>query len=264
MAILGGIKSILNRSHRFVTKSILLGFSVIALSACASQDKSMTGGISDPFEDMNRAVFAFNEAADAVILKPIAEGYRFIVPSPARKGVRNALRNLKSPVLLGNELLQGDVDGALKVMTRAMVNSLIGIGGLFDVAGYEGIEYEEEDFGQTLAVWGVGHGPYVVAPLMGPGSFRDYTGKMVDTVVDPLYWWLTNTEQEEWLYARTGTQIISTREELLDVLAELKMGAIDYYATVRSVYVQNRAALVADQKKNDAFLQDIPDYDDDY
>ena len=86
---------------------------------------------------------------------------------------------------------------------------------------------------------------------------------MVDTVVDPLYWWLTNTEQEEWLYARTGTQIISTREELLDVLAELKMGAIDYYATVRSVYVQNRAALVADQKKNDAFLQDIPDYDDD-
>ena len=99
---------------------------------------------------------------------------------------------------------------------------------------------------------------------MGPGSFRDYSGKVVDTVMDPLYWWLNNTDQEEWLLVRTGTQIVSTREELLDVLAELKRGAIDYYATIRSVYVQNRAALVADQDKNDAFLQDIPDYDDEY
>lgn len=264
MVMLGGIKKNFKFSGQMVLKSLLVSFSVLTLSACATQDTSMTGGIADPFEKANRAVFAFNETADAVILKPIAKGYRAVVPKPARNGVRNALRNLKSPVLLGNELLQGDVDGAMNVVTRAMVNSLIGVGGLFDVAGYEGIEYEEEDFGQTLAVWGVGHGPYVVAPLMGPGSFRDYSGKVVDTVMDPLYWWLNNTDQEEWLLVRTGTQIVSTREELLDVLAELKRGAIDYYATIRSVYVQNRAALVADQDKNDAFLQDIPDYDDEY
>tara|TARA_R110002124_G_scaffold129483_1_gene291006 strand:+ start:313281 stop:313952 length:672 start_codon:yes stop_codon:yes gene_type:complete len=221
----------------------------------------MTGGISDPFEGANRAVFAFNETADAIILKPIAQGYRFVVPSELRTGVRNALRNLKSPIYLGNELLQGDLKGAGNVVTRAAINSLIGVGGLFDVAGYEGIEFEEEDFGQTLAVWGIGHGPYLVAPLMGPGSFRDFSGRIVDAAMDPLQWWLTNTDQEEWLYARMGVEAISKREELLDVLAELKMGAIDYYATVRSVYVQNRASLVADKNTDDMFLQDIPDYD---
>ena len=242
--------------------NLLVGFSLLTLTSCAaSQPPSMTGGIADPFEGMNRAVFAFNEGADAIILKPIAEGYRFVVPTPARKGVRNALRNLKSPIIFGNEILQGDVDGAAKVLTRAAINSLIGVGGLFDVAGYEGIEYEEEDFGQTLAVWGVGHGPFMIAPIMGPGSFRDFSGRLVDTVMDPLHWWLTNTEQEEWLYARMGVQAISAREELLDVLSELKMGAIDYYATIRSVYVQNRAALVADRNPDDAFFNDIPDYE---
>ena len=233
----------------------------MALSSCASSDTSMTGGIADPFEKANRAVFAFNETADAIILKPIAEGYRFVVPEPARNGVRNALRNLKSPVTLGNELLQGDLEGAGRVITRATINSLIGVGGLFDVAGYEGIEYEEEDFGQTLAVWGLGHGPYMVAPILGPGSFRDFSGRLVDTVMDPLHWWLNNTGEADWLYARMGVQAVSTREELLDVLAELKISAIDYYATIRSVYVQNRAALVADQNPDDAFLQDIPDFE---
>lgn len=244
-----------------VAKTLLVSFTAMTLTSCASSNHEMTGGIADPFEKANRAVFAFNETADKIILKPIAEGYRFAVPEPARKGVRNALRNLKSPVTLSNELLQGDFEGAGRVITRATINSLVGVGGLFDVAGYEGIEYEEEDFGQTLAVWGIGHGPYVVAPIMGPGSFRDYSGKLVDTMMDPLHWWLTNTGEEEWLYARMGTQALSTREELLDVLAELKMSAIDYYATIRSVYVQNRAALVADQNPDDAFLQDIPDYE---
>jgi len=262
MNILGVTRNFVAGSQKRIIRSFLVGFSLIAVTGCASApDPSFTGGISDPFEGMNRAVFAFNEGADAIVLKPIAEGYRFIVPSPARTGVRNALRNLKSPIIFGNEILQGDLDGAGKAFTRAAINSLVGVGGLFDVAGYEGIDYEEEDFGQTLAVWGIGHGPFMIAPIMGPGSFRDFSGKIVDTVMDPLYWWLNNTDQEEWLTARTGAQVLSTREELLDVLSELKMGAIDYYATIRSVYVQNRAALVADQDPNDAFFNDIPDYE---
>lgn len=262
MSILNAVSVKIKQAQKHTLKSLTLGLSLLVLSGCASHDKMATGGIADPFEDMNRAVFAFNEAADTVILKPIAEAYRFAIPEPARKGVRNALRNLSSPVLFGNQLLQGDVEGAMNVLTRATVNSLIGVGGLFDVAGYEGIEYEAEDFGQTLAVWGLDHGPYVVAPILGPGSFRDFSGRLVDTVMDPLHWWLNNTGQEEWLYIRTGAQIVSTREELLDVLAELKLSAIDYYATIRSVYVQNRAALVADQNPDDAFLEDIPDFED--
>lgn len=262
MNILGVTSNVVAGSQRRIARTLVIGLSLLTLTSCAShQDPSLTGGIADPFEGMNRAVFAFNEGADAIILKPIAEGYRFVIPKPARTGVRNALRNLKSPVTFGNEVLQGDIDGAAKVLTRAAINSLIGVGGLFDVAGYEGIEYEEEDFGQTLGVWGIGHGPFMIAPIMGPGSFRDFSGRVVDTVMDPLYWWLSNTDQEEWLYARMGVQAVSTREELLDVLSELKMGAIDYYATIRSVYVQNRAALVADRDPNDAFFNDIPDYE---
>jgi phospholipid-binding lipoprotein MlaA len=261
MNIVNTAKYFLKNSGKALQVNLLIGLSAVALTSCSSADKSMTGGISDPFEGANRVVFAFNDTADKIILKPIAQGYRFAVPSELRRGVSNALSNLKSPIYFGNELLQGDLDGAGNVATRAAINSLIGVGGLFDVAGYEGIEGQEEDFGQTLGVWGVGHGPYLVAPLMGPGSFRDFSGRIVDSAMDPLQWWLSNTEQEGWLYARMGAEAISKREELLDVLAELKMGAIDYYATVRSVYVQNRASLVADKNSDDMFLQDIPDYD---
>ena len=110
-----------------------------------------------------------------------------------------------------------------------------------------GLPYEQEDFGQTLAVWGVGHGPYLVVPFLGPSSLRDYAGYAVDTFADPLRWYLHNIDEEGWYYAKLGADYIDLRESLIDVLKDLEASSIDYYAAVRSTYVQRREALVNDQ-----------------
>ena len=153
-------------NKRFFSLTVLAAFAVLTLSSCASNDDGYnTAEISDPFEGVNRGILEFNTVVDEAVLEPVARGYRYLIPQPGRKGVRNFLRNLSSPTLLMNELLQGDFEGAGNVMVRAVVNTLIGVGGLFDVAGAENIPYEPEDFGQTMAVWGVGHGPYIMAPI---------------------------------------------------------------------------------------------------
>jgi phospholipid-binding lipoprotein MlaA len=218
----------------------------LALASCASSDVQ-NAEIADPFEGTNRAVFAFNNAVDDAVIHPVVEGYRTVVPKPGRLGLRNFLRNLKSPVTFANQMLQGDLNGAGDVVVRTTVNTLIGVGGIIDVAGSEGLKYEQEDFGQTLAVWGVGHGPYIVVPFLGPSSLRDYTGYAVDTFADPLRWYLHNIDEEGWYYAKLGADYLDLRESLMDVLKDLESSSIDYYAAVRSTYVQRREALVNDQ-----------------
>lgn len=251
---------------RYLTLFVALAGSVLALGACStsptgySEDGEMA--ISDPFEGTNRAIFSFNNALDHAVINPVVKGYRTVVPKPARSGLRNFLRNLKSPVLLANQVLQGDVDGAGNVLKRASINTLVGAGGLFDVAGAEGIPYEQEDFGQTLAVWGVGHGPYIVVPVLGPSSLRDYAGYFVDAYADPLRWYLFNIDEEGWYYARMGAEYLDLRESLLDTLEDIERSSIDYYAAVRSIYYQRRQALVEDRASTpgDAAAA-IPDYD---
>lgn len=230
-----------------LAKILLVAGTSLLLGACSTSSEYQEGSLSDPFEGSNRTIFAFNKAVDKAIIHPVVKGYRFIVPEPGRKGVRNFLRNLKSPVTLANEVLQGDVDGAGKVVLRAVVNTLVGVGGLFDVAGAEGYEYEQEDFGQTLGAWGVGHGPYLVLPILGPSSARDYAGYIVDSLADPLRWYLFNINEEGWYYAKVGVEYLDLRESLVDVLEELEKSSIDYYAAVRSTYYQRREALVRDQ-----------------
>lgn len=231
-------------------------FVSMALTACASTNGS--GEIADPIEGVNRGVFKFNDVVDTAVLEPVARGYRHAVPQPARTGVRNFLQNLKSPLTIGNNLLQGDLTGAGDATTRMFANSLFGFAGVVDVAGKEGVPYQEEDFGQTLGKWGVGHGAYLVLPLFGPSSVRDTAGMIVDGYADPIRIWLTATDQEALHYARVGVSAIDKREELLDVLADLKKNSIDYYAAVRSTYGQRRAALLNDQNASDASLVDIP------
>lgn len=226
---------------------LLVAGASLVLGACSTNSEYREGSLSDPFESSNRTIFAFNKAVDKAVIHPVVKGYRFIVPEPGRKGLRNFLRNLKSPVTLANEVLQGDVDGAGKVVLRAVVNTLVGAGGLFDVAGREGYEYEQEDFGQTLGAWGVGHGPYLVLPILGPSSARDYAGYIVDSFADPLRWYLFNIDKEGWYYAKVGVEYLDLRESLVDVLEELEKSSIDYYAAVRSTYYQRREALVRDQ-----------------
>ncbi len=244
------ISSLKNKFYH--SKFIILVISSVALCSCASVKSNQIHEsdiiINDPMEEQNRKIMAFNQAVDRTIINPIIRGYRTITPQPARSGIRNVLRNLRSPIILTNQLLQGDLNGAGNVLLRAAINSTVGVGGIFDVAGYEGIDYEPEDFGQTLAVWGVGHGPYMVLPFIGPSSLRDYTGYITDSIADPLRIHLFNHDQELLYTAKFGADYLDLRDSLMDTLNEVEESSIDYYAAIRSVYYQNREALVNDQK----------------
>ena len=251
----------LRGSSCFRTGFLRTGMAVLmclSLSACASSRQDASE-VYDPLESVNRATFAVNDAFDRALLKPVARGYRAVVPKPARTGVRNFLRNLRSPVNIANQVLQGDVEGAASDFTRMAINSTIGFGGLIDVAEDFGLPYEQEDFGQTLGVWGLDHGPYLVLPIIGPSSVRDTVGLVVDSYADPLRLYLYNTNQEEWHYVRLGATAIDRREELLEVLDELQKSSFDYYAAMRSTYVQHRDALVRDGSSD--MSASIPDYD---
>lgn len=243
----------------------LAGFVALSLSGCTTTTERGASAaadpaeIADPMEKLNRGIFAFNDGLDQVLLKPVAKGYRAVVPQPARTGVRNFLRNLKSPIYVANDVLQGDLSGAANNTGRAVVNTVIGVGGLFDVATPLGLKYQPEDFGQTMATWGVGHGAYAVLPVMGPGSIRDHLGTAVDSYADPVRLWMFNTDREGWHYARLGVTVVDTREEFLDILDDLKKNSIDYYAAVRSTWTQRRAAMVKDEDVTSG-VADIPDY----
>lgn len=232
----------------------------LALTGCASSQQDALE-VYDPLEGVNRATFAFNDALDRAVAQPVARGYRAVVPKPARTGVHNFLTNLKSPVNIGNQVLQGDVRGAANDVTRALVNTVFGIGGLIDIASDVGLEKEQEDFGQTLAVWGVDSGPYLVLPLLGPSNARDAVGGLVDAYADPLRIYLDNIDEEEWSYVRMGVSAISQRERLLDTLDDLRRNSFDYYVAIRSSYTQRRAALIRDENPDNSYSADIPDYD---
>lgn len=241
------------------SKFILLAGTSVLLSACASSAAN-----NDPYEGFNRVVFSFNEKVDDNVLHPFLRGYRAVVPSPVRKGLKNFLYNLKAPVRFANQLLQGDLEGAGDEFVRTSVNTFVGVGGLIDVAGMEGYETEYEDFGQTLGVWGVDHGPYMVVPLIGPSSMRDYAGYFVDGYFDPVRLYLHNIDKDDVSYTLAGLGYMNLRDDLMDVLVELEKSSIDYYAAVRSSYFQKRDALTEDrteEEMSDA-APEIPDYGD--
>jgi phospholipid-binding lipoprotein MlaA len=250
-----------NKITVFLLSAFLLTGSAVLLVACSSNGyKDPELGINDPLEDVNRATLKVNEAADKVVLEPIAKGYRYVTPEPLRVTVRNFLRNLRSPVVIGNELLQGDFEGAGNATARLIINTLAGFGGILDLAEMGGIEHEPEDFGQTLAKWGVGDGMYVMLPLLGPSTVRDATGTLVDSYADPVRIYLFNVDEEHLHYTRVGAEVVSKREELIEVIDDLRRNSFDYYAAIRSAYYQHRRALINDQAAE--ATADIPDYDD--
>jgi phospholipid-binding lipoprotein MlaA len=146
------------------------------VQAIESQAQVVGEDDNDPLEGLNRGIFEFNRVVDGVLIKPAAQIYRGVLPQQAQDSVRSFLRNLRSPVILANDVLQGDMDRAGSTIGRFLVNTTLGIGGLFDVASELGMPFHDEDFGQTLAVWGVGEGPYLVLPLLGPSNPRDAVG----------------------------------------------------------------------------------------
>jgi len=241
---------------------MLLGAPLVIITACANENTYTDPelGISDPYENINRTTLDVNEAVDKAVLEPIARGYRKATPKAVRTVTSNFLRNLNSPVEIGNQMLQGDIEGVGNATARMVINTLAGFGGILDLAEQGGIEHEPEDFGQTLATWGVGNGPYLMLPLFGPSTVRDATGKMVDSYADPLRIYLFNIDEEHLHYTRVGVSVISRREELIDVISDLRKNSFDYYAAVRSAYYQHRQALIQDQAEGEA--AEIPEYDD--
>lgn len=203
-------------------------------------------GISDPFEGLNRAIFEFNIAVDRALLKPLAKGYVFILPEFSREMIKHFLDNLRSPVILANDLLQGKFGRAGITIERFVINSTIGIGGLFDLARELGIEGHDEDFGQTLATWGFAQGPYLVFPIVGPAPPRDAIGLGVDLLLDPFDPLFYELLPLTFSAARIGTRVVDTRARHLATLDEIKAGSIDFYATVRSLYVQRREDQIRD------------------
>lgn len=253
-----------------LSKTILTGACLLMLSGCASTSERGAGRdsynsyaeISDPFENINRATHGFNTAFDNAVAHPTVDLYRTVTPEPARKGLRNFLRNLRSPINFANQLLQGDLNGASTDFQRFAINTLVGAGGLFDVAAYEGMEGEYEDFGQTLAKWGVGHGPYLVVPFLGPSSMRDSFGYAVDLYADPVRLYLANTDRDTLGYAHMGATYLVLKDNLRDALTDLQKNSFDYYAALRSAYFQMRQAMVQDRGKGGlSAAPAIPDYD---
>lgn len=246
-----------SKKTRFLsTLAFVVGLSV-ALVACSGGERTESE-IYDPLEGVNRTTLKVNDAADKVILEPVAKGYRAVTPDFSRSLVRNFLRNLQEPVVIGNELLQGDLKGAGNATARVVINTLAGFGGILDLATEGGIEHQPEDFGQTLATWGVGDGLYVMLPLLGPSTLRDATGRLVDSYADPLRIYLFNIDKEHLHYQRIGASVVSQREDLIEVIDDLRRNSFDYYAAIRSAYHQHRQALINDSNGG----AEIPDYDD--
>lgn len=209
---------------------------------------------NDPLEPMNRAIFDFNDAVDKALIKPVAQGYRAVVPAFGRERVRDVLNNLRSPIVFANDVLQGEPDRAMQTLMRFAFNTGFGIGGLFDLAAPGGIPYHDEDFGQTFAVWGMGEGPYLVLPILGPSNPRDAGGLAVEWLADPFDIWMDNTGRDWAIWTRTGVGGVDKRENYLDTLDEIEKSSVDYYAAMRSLYRQRRAVDV----KNGPVIDKVP------
>lgn len=221
-------------------KKLFLLLNLILLSACASVPGGPTEG--DPFESYNRAMFSFNEGLDEYILKPVTEGYDKVMPDPVKTGVSNFFSNLGDIFVILNDLLQFKFIQAFQDTGRLLVNSTIGLYGLIDVATPMGMPKHNEDFGQTLAAWGIAKGPYVILPFFGSRTLRGTAGFVIESELDPVY----KLEQEDSLYGTVILRAIDDRYHLLKAGRIAEQAALDKYSFIRDAYLQHRKNLVYD------------------
>ncbi len=221
------------------------------LTACT------TTSSDDPLAGYNHTMFDANAAVDQSLVEPFVKGYRDITPQPIRDGVHNVLDNLRAPTDLMNNVLQGKPDGAVQTVLRFVVNSTIGIAGLFDPATSMGIPLRTEDFGQTLAVWGAGNGAYVVLPFLGPSNVRDTTGLVVDVFSHPFAVVRYRGETLVQL-TRFSVNAMDARTNAIDLIDNLQENSVDQYAAYRSLYEQSRADAIRDGELD---VDDLPDFD---
>ncbi|HEV2303225.1 MAG TPA: VacJ family lipoprotein [Stellaceae bacterium] len=222
-----------------------------ALCAGCSAAPPRAASANDPLEKVNRAVFAADRVADRAVLKPIAEAYHEHLPAAVQAGVHHVVGNLSEPRVAVDTMLQGKPTRALEALQRLAVNTTVGGVGVFDVAQSWGLPARDADFGETLGVWGVKGGPYLMLPLLGPSNLRDTIGTAVDFALDPLAYF----GGAAILYARIatgGAKLVDTRAEHLRDLDALERSSLDFYAALRSAYRQHRAAEIRDAKKPNA------------
>lgn len=233
--------------QRNLTSRIGTVLLVGALAGCAGNEVVTRG---DPLERVNRAIFSFNDTLDQYALKPIAETYRDYMPSPIRTGIRNFFANLDDAWIGANNLLQGKVGDALGDWMRVVINTSFGIGGLFDTATETGLEKHNEDFGQTLARWGLASGPYLVLPLFGPSTLRDGSAYLgIDSRAGPIPLFadaVTNVHEVALRNTLSSTSFISFRASALDSVSFLERAALDRYVFAREAFFQRRRSLIHD------------------
>jgi phospholipid-binding lipoprotein MlaA len=232
--------------------------SVMLLSACAEKIEDANGHPYDPYENFNRDIYDFNTEADIAVFRPVAVAYRDNVPQPVRDGVHNFLNNLNTPYIFANALLQGDFTSAGTSLGRILINTTIGFGGVGDAAQHAGLEPQDTGFGHTLAVYGVGHGPYLVLPLIGPSTPREAIGYGADAASDPIDYFIP--------FAATVGEgalgLVDQRSHYIEQIDDLRRSSIDEYATVRSIYLQQLEASDREQPGSGGGTADIPDYTD--
>lgn len=237
------------RSPLTLTGLFALG---LALSGCVAPRAAAPGEESfmDPYEDTNRGIFAFNQQVDRTVLVPVAEAYRSVVPPPVQQSLHDFLQNLNHPIIFANDVLQGQPRLAANTLGRFVVNTTIGIGGMFDVATRIGIPYHSNDLGVTLATYGFDAGPYIVVPVLGPSNVRDLVGEVGDSFGDPGNYF---AGQYHRIYASVGRSVaegVDTRSRNIESLADIERTSLDYYATIRSLYGQRRAAQIRHEQQN--------------
>jgi phospholipid-binding lipoprotein MlaA len=228
---------------RWVFVGLAVGALVGPIAARADDEPS------DPLEGLNRGVQAFNDTADRWVLKPAAKGYRKVLPQTIRTGVGNFFQNLKYPVVIVNQFLQGKIGLGMSDTGRFLMNTTLGLGGLFDPASHAGMPEHDEDFGQTFATWGIGRGPYIVIPLLGPSTVRDGVGSLLNFTVTPTGY----ITDDNTRYSLLALYVVQARAGVLD--AE-KLITGDRYIFMRDAYLQRREYLNKDGEVEDEFLDE--------
>jgi len=214
------------------------------------QQRADVSEFNDPFEDTNRGIFAFNQAVDRNVLVPVAEAYRTVVPPPARESMKNFLQNLNNPLIFANDVLQGEPKLATDTLSRFVINTTVGIGGMFDVAKLVGIPYHTNDLGITLARWGFPEGVYIIIPVLGPSNPRDAIAQAAEGFADPGNIVAGQHNVFVATIARAAAQGVDVRSRNIETLADIEKTSLDFYATIRSLYRQRRAAQIRHEQEN--------------
>jgi phospholipid-binding lipoprotein MlaA len=248
--------------NSFLRNAALIVVLILSLAGCATQHPAAPRedrSPADPWEPLNRRISAFNNNVDRFTFKPLAKGYEKVIPSPIRRGINNFSKNLLGPLYIVNNFLQGKGKRGFSETGRFLANTTLGIGGLFDVGKAMDMETYREDFGETLAVWGVPDGPFVVVPILGPRTLRDATMIPLNFAADPSFY----IDDDKIRWALYAVRAIDVRAQLFTAEALIE-DSFDRYLTVRESYLQNRQYLIhdGDPPEDEDFYDDFEDFED--